>query len=242
MKKIVVLGLVGVIFLSTAVLAFAAQDINLKAEVKLENPEGPTYYVYFTFKYLSGFNSIKVLQDGREIPGITAKRFPEGSPNRDLMLASVAYPPSGSHQYKVSVYDASNGFLGEGTAAATVPAGSYQPPTSGASGPAISAPFFEENVGENVGLIKHLNRGITWAYGIGTLLAVFMILFGAFSYITSGGNQQGLQNAKDMIVGALIGLALLLLLYLLLPALGVDIKLIPTPPPDTVRIINDAMV
>lgn len=88
----------------------------------------------------------------------------------------------------------------------------------------ISAPFPGEG-SEGVTLMEHLRAAITWAYAVGTLLAVFMIVFGGFKYIVSAGNPQALQDAKDMVIGALVGLLILLLLYLLLPTLGLPVKL-----------------
>lgn len=87
----------------------------------------------------------------------------------------------------------------------------------------IGAPFPGEP--KNVTLIQHIGYVLGWAYTIGALLAVAMIIIGGFKYITSGGNPQVLQDAKDTVVGALIGLAFLLLIALLTKSLGLDINI-----------------
>lgn len=62
---------------------------------------------------------------------------------------------------------------------------------------------------------------MTWAIGIAQILAVIMILWGAFKYSTSGGDQSKIKEGKDIIIGALVGFALLLLIKVLIPIIGV---------------------
>ncbi|MBI4948345.1 hypothetical protein HY844_02215 [Candidatus Berkelbacteria bacterium] len=52
-------------------------------------------------------------------------------------------------------------------------------------------------------------------------LAVLMIVWGAFKYVTSGGDETKAREGKDVIIGALVGLALLFLIKLIIPIIGV---------------------
>lgn len=51
-------------------------------------------------------------------------------------------------------------------------------------------------------------------------LAIVMIIYGGYKYMTSQGNPDTLGEAKEIIVGAIIGLLLLALGYLILSNLG----------------------
>ena len=63
---------------------------------------------------------------------------------------------------------------------------------------------------------------INYAVNLAFALAVLVIVFGAFKYVTAGGDDAKAKDGKDIIVGALIGLALLLLIKLIVPLLGVS--------------------
>lgn len=58
------------------------------------------------------------------------------------------------------------------------------------------------------------------AVNIASALAVLMIVYGAFKYVTSGGDESKAKDGKDIIVGALVGFGLLLLIRVLIPLLG----------------------
>jgi len=60
------------------------------------------------------------------------------------------------------------------------------------------------------------------AINIALGLAVLVIIFGALKYVTSGGDEAKVKDGKDIIVGALVGLALLLLTRVIIPLLGVE--------------------
>ena len=61
---------------------------------------------------------------------------------------------------------------------------------------------------------------INYAVNIAFALATLVIIFGAFKYVTSGGEDAKAKDGKDIIVGALVGLALLLLIKVIIPLLG----------------------
>lgn len=63
---------------------------------------------------------------------------------------------------------------------------------------------------------------INYAVTIAGALAILVIVFGAFKYVTSGGDDAKAKEGKDIIVGALIGFALLLLIKVIIPLLGLE--------------------
>jgi sterol desaturase/sphingolipid hydroxylase (fatty acid hydroxylase superfamily) len=56
-----------------------------------------------------------------------------------------------------------------------------------------------------------INTIATWLLGIGSTIAVIMVLWAAFLFMTSGGNQQKVTQARQTLWYAIIGLAVLLL-------------------------------
>lgn len=57
---------------------------------------------------------------------------------------------------------------------------------------------------------------------IAAISAIIMIIYGGYVYITSEGNEQKTTSAKEMIVGAVIGLLLLLCAGLIISTIGVN--------------------
>lgn len=62
-------------------------------------------------------------------------------------------------------------------------------------------------------LVALFSAAINIAFG----LAILMVLWGAFKYLTAGGDDAKVRDGKDTIVGAVIGFALLILIKVLLP-------------------------
>lgn len=63
---------------------------------------------------------------------------------------------------------------------------------------------------------------IKLAVTVAIALAVLMIVWGAFKYVTSGGDESRAKDGKDIIVGALVGLALLFLIRIIVPIIQVQ--------------------
>lgn len=57
---------------------------------------------------------------------------------------------------------------------------------------------------------------------IAIALAILVIVWGAFKYTTSGGDDTKAKDGKDIIVGALVGLALLFLIKIIVPIIGIQ--------------------
>lgn len=74
-----------------------------------------------------------------------------------------------------------------------------------ATGTTKEADFRGLNVGEFVTLLYK------WGIGVGTALAGLIMIYAGYIYMTTQGSPDGAKTAKDLIVGALLGLALLIL-------------------------------
>lgn len=59
------------------------------------------------------------------------------------------------------------------------------------------------------GISQFLNNLITLIYTIGAVITVFMLLWGALEWILSGGNKESVANARNRIIHAIVGIALL---------------------------------
>lgn len=62
----------------------------------------------------------------------------------------------------------------------------------------------------------------TFAQYIGVTLAVLMIVYSGILYVTSEGDSTKLSTAKEITIGALIGLAMLFMINFLAKVLGID--------------------
>jgi hypothetical protein len=61
-----------------------------------------------------------------------------------------------------------------------------------------------------------LNNAITIIFAVATLLVLFMLILGAFSWITSAGDKEKVAGARNRILHALVGLAILALAFVIL--------------------------
>lgn len=73
------------------------------------------------------------------------------------------------------------------------------------------------------------------AFGIALLVVLVMLIWGAFEWITSGGDKDHVAAARNRIISALIGLAVLSVAFALATAagqfIGFNIREIPVPTP-----------
>lgn len=65
-----------------------------------------------------------------------------------------------------------------------------------------------------------LTNAVTIIMVIGIIAVLFMFIWGAFEWITSGGDKEKLSNARKRIIQSLIGLALLALAFLIVRIIG----------------------
>ncbi len=73
----------------------------------------------------------------------------------------------------------------------------------------------------------YTNRFYQYAVFIGISLAVLMIIFAGYKYMSSAGDPQSLAEAKEILVGAIVGLVLILLTRLILTT--IDPRLLQFP-------------
>lgn len=83
-----------------------------------------------------------------------------------------------------------------------------------------------------------ISNFLVLAFGIAIIVVLAMLIWGAFEWITSGGDKDAVGKARGRIINALIGLAVLSIAFALTRVagqfLGFDITQsipIPTPPP-----------
>lgn len=84
---------------------------------------------------------------------------------------------------------------------------------------------------------KFVSNVLTLAFAIALLVVLVMLIWGAFEWIASGGDKDAVGKARNRIINALIGLAVLAVAFALATVAGqfLGFKLteipIPTPPP-----------
>ncbi len=80
-----------------------------------------------------------------------------------------------------------------------------------------------------------INNVLILAFGIAVLVVIVLLIWGAFERIASGGDKDSVAKARNRIINALIGLAVLAVAFALARVaaqfLGFDITNIPIPSP-----------
>ena len=82
----------------------------------------------------------------------------------------------------------------------------------------IKAPAQGINPATPVGTI--ISNVLTIVFSVAALMVLIMLIIGAFNWITSGGDKEKIGKARDRIINALIGLALLALAFLIVRVVG----------------------
>lgn len=65
-----------------------------------------------------------------------------------------------------------------------------------------------------------LSNILTIIFVLAAIIVLFMLIIGAFQWITSGGDKEGVGKARDRITHALIGFAILALAFLIVQVVG----------------------
>lgn len=82
---------------------------------------------------------------------------------------------------------------------------------------------------------KFVNNILTLAFGLALLVVLVMLIWGAFEWITSGGDKEAVGKARSRIINALIGLAVLAIAFALARVgadfIGINIFNITVPTP-----------
>lgn len=82
-------------------------------------------------------------------------------------------------------------------------------PTPGAGTPLCTSTSFG---GAVCNLPQYVSLILNWLVPAAVFLAVIMVMWAGYLYITSAGNQETIKAAKERLLGTLAGLALLLLI------------------------------
>jgi len=72
-------------------------------------------------------------------------------------------------------------------------------------------------------LPKCISQIYTWSLGIGSVFAVLMVILGGYYYMTAAGNAEKSSKGTEYIWGAVIGLVILFIAYILLYTINPDL-------------------
>lgn len=86
--------------------------------------------------------------------------------------------------------------------------------------PSPLAGFLEKNPTGSGAISQFLSNGIILFYSIAGIVLLFMILWGAFQWMTSGGDKEQLASAQKRIMNAIIGIILFALAFAIIQVLG----------------------
>ena len=78
-------------------------------------------------------------------------------------------------------------------------------------------------------LSTSINKIIAWALGSLGLIAVILIVYGGFMWMTAGGNEERISKAKQIISAAIIGLVIILLAAAIVYFIGSGVNTAATP-------------
>ncbi len=70
------------------------------------------------------------------------------------------------------------------------------------------------------GISKFLSNLIALIFSIATIVLIFMILWGAYDWLTSGGDKEKLENAKKKLINAFVGIMLFAIAFAVIRVLG----------------------
>src|SRR3989344_8011081 len=82
-------------------------------------------------------------------------------------------------------------------------------------------PFVNKGGSGAGGISLFLTNFVALIYSIAAIVLIFMLLWGAFDWITSGGDKEKLQNAQRKIINAIIGIMLFAIAFAVIQVLGV---------------------
>lgn len=106
------------------------------------------------------------------------------------------------------------------------PAGVCKPDTVGSffgkiSPPPELKPFLKNDTTGASGISAFLSNLIALFYSMAAIAVVFMLVWGAFEWLTSGGNKEQLEKARNRIISAMVAILLFAAIFAILNVLGV---------------------
>lgn len=136
--------------------------------------------------------------------------------------------PEGEHEYKIEAYDQKISFENKSIfkKANAAPAPIQTKTTKVKIGTKTTkattcAKGVNTEFGLACNLADYVNLILKWALPVVGGLAVLMIIYAGYIYMTSQGNPEAVAKAKDIIIGVAIGVLLLFLIGVILGTLGI---------------------
>lgn len=77
-----------------------------------------------------------------------------------------------------------------------------------------------ENTVKDTSIVEYVSDAYNWLSIIGGLLAVIMLIYAGYSYMSSNGDPEKISNSKDIVEKALLGLALLIIATVILKTIN----------------------
>ncbi len=86
--------------------------------------------------------------------------------------------------------------------------------------PAELVPFIQKGGDEAGAISLFLSNLITLVYSIAGIILIVMLVWGAFEWITSGGDKEKLSSAQKRIMTAIIGIVIMALAFAIIAVVG----------------------
>lgn len=87
--------------------------------------------------------------------------------------------------------------------------------------PSPIAGFLEKNPTGSGAISEFLSRAVVLIFSIAAIVLIFMLLWGAFEWMTSAGDKEAIGKARSRIINALIGILLFAVAFAVIQVLGV---------------------
>ncbi len=105
----------------------------------------------------------------------------------------------------------------EGSADAEAEAGVGDNKTEKILGEEFTKYSEETKIGENNDdPIEVVNKFLVWGMGFASIVAVGFIIYGGFTYIMAGGNEENIKRGKSLVMKSVIGLVIILAAWLII--------------------------
>lgn len=88
------------------------------------------------------------------------------------------------------------------------------------SPPPAIAPFVNKDSTGSGGISSLLSNLIQLFYGLAAVVLIYMLLWGAYDWITSEGQKEKLESARNKIINALIGIILFAMAFAVIQVIG----------------------
>ncbi|TSC87862.1 MAG: Uncharacterized protein G01um10147_365 [Microgenomates group bacterium Gr01-1014_7] len=86
--------------------------------------------------------------------------------------------------------------------------------------PHVFRRFIETDASGASAISMVLSNLVTLIYSVATIVLIFMILWGAFDWLTSGGDKEKLEHAKSRLINAFVGIMLFAVAFAIIQILG----------------------